>query len=363
MRTLHLYLTRQVLVDMLMTMAVFTFVFLLANVLRDILALLVNRQVSLGLVCHALALLTPYVLVFTLPISLLTSTLMVFGRFSADQELTAVRANGISLLSLVTPVLLLSLGLCGVSAVFNLQIAPQSRLAFKQLRANIGIENAEELLSAGRFVDDFPGYVIYVGKNDHGQLQDVLLSKLEKGEIVQRVNASRGRLMVDKTNKVAHLVLQNAQVTSGLSTNRMTFYGEEFTTDPINLNAQTAEVLEPKISEMTFFQLRAKLQELEGQGLDATPVKVFLHRQVAFSFACLGFTLVGIPLGIRAHRRETSAGVAMALILLLVYYAFVILGQALETRAQFAPHLIVWLPNFLFQGLGAWLLWRANRGV
>ncbi|MBI3191655.1 MAG: LptF/LptG family permease [Pedosphaera parvula] len=363
MRTLLLYLTRQVLVDMLMTMAVFTFVFLLANMLREILALLVNRQASFSLVFPALMLLIPYVLVFTLPISLLTSPLLVFGRFSADQELTAVRANGISLLSLVTPILLLSAGLCGLSALVNMQIAPQSRVAYKQLVARVGIENAEELLSAGRFVDEFPGYIIFVGKNEHGQLHDVLLSKLENGEIVQRINASRGRLKVDTTHQVAYLVLQNAQVTSRVGQGWQTSFGEEVTTEPISLTVKMTETLEPKLSEMTFFQLQIKLRELERLKLDATPVKVFMHRQVAFSFACLGFALVGIPLGIRTHRRETSAGVAMALILLLVYYAFVILGQSLETKARFAPHLIVWIPNFLFQGIGGWLLWRANRGI
>jgi lipopolysaccharide export system permease protein len=59
-------------------------------------------------------------------------------------------------------------------------------------------------------------------------------------------------------------------------------------------------------------------------------------------------------------RREIAIAVGF---LVAFYYLFFLVGQALDTRPEYAPYLIIWLPNFIFQTVGAVLLWRANRGV
>jgi lipopolysaccharide export system permease protein len=385
LKTLHKYLTSQVLVSLLLTTAVFTVVLLLGNVLKEILPLLISGQARLGLVMKAIGLLIPFVWVFALPMGLLTATLLVFGRFSAEQELTAARASGVSLLSLITPVLLLSLFCCVISMWFNTDLGPRSRVAYRQLRSDLlnGLANVQ--LPEGQPIDDFPGYILYVEKNRGGNLQNVLIIKPgNETNATTTIKAPRGKLETDTLNKQLILHLFDARSVTWNGTRNTTGSSPELIFN-FGLSTATNRPDKPGISDMTFWQLRDELHKREQQiGLPPEaaltsdelraqakelrsdlnePILVKMNREIAFSFACFGFTLVGIPLGIRMHRRETNIGVAIALGLVLVYYSFIILGESLSARPEFAPHLILWVPNFIFQAVGAVLLWRANRGI
>lgn len=382
MRTLHFYVLRQVLATLAMTVAVFTGLFLIVNALKEILPLLV-RHVPLANVIEVVAMLLPFGLVFALPMGLLTATLLVFGRLGADQELTAVRSGGVSLISLILPIIGLSVIASGVAAFLNLELAPWCRVRSKELLYELGVARPTALLVEQRFITEFPGWTIYLGKRTgEAEFEQVRLYELKQDQLTQRIHARRGQVTTDPATRQVVFRLFEAEVftKSLLSTNAtaggsvtnstlagsgewsMVFFDEA---PPVKLDLSGTQPSEgkPKLSEMSFRQLLAELRERRHQGVEVTPVLVHLNRQVSFSFACIGFTLIGIPLGIRGHRRETSFGIAAALGLTAVYYSFIIVGQSWELRPHLHPQLIVWVPNFLFQGIGGWLLWRANRGL
>ena len=463
MKTLHWYLLKQVMATLVLTVCVFTAVLLMGNAMKEVLALVVKGQAPLIGIAKAFGLLIPFVISFSLPMGLLTAILLVFGRFSADQELMAARTAGVSLISLVTPILLFSVALSGLSALINLKIAPECRASYKSLIYDLAISNPATLLSENTFVTEVPGHVIYIGKLDKDpeqphkwMMKNILLNRIEDGELIQRIRAARGEVEYLDAEKRYIFRLFDAQMNIRSDKLSVIFGGdpEESNPDtngsaetppsfpetpewmpmaggeivlPIELAEMEKRIFKPKLSYLTFGQLRREFKrhgeivnvddaskvalihystihapaaEMElavtrngeeigrvrttGENtpahlvvkilsgdiqvgdrieLDRTPLKVQLHRQVSFSFAAIGFTLISIPLGIRAHRRETTAGLAMALVLILIYYSFVILGQALEGKPHLYPHFIVWIPVFLFQAIGSWMLWRTNRGA
>lgn len=385
---------------------VFTFVVLLLNIIKDVLPMLFAGHVSLWLVGKAVLLLLPFACVYALPMGFITATLLVFGRFSADHELTAARASGISLFALISPVLLLSVLCCVLSAGLNMDVGPSCRVAFKNLKYDMIADIAHAEIPEGRLIHDFPGVAFSVEKNNDGDLQNVVIYQLQgETNVSATMTAAHARLAVDDKNQLI-INMTNVQAISFSRANTV------FKTDSIpwvlSTNISSSRSLKPKLSDMTFIQLREELREnaqlnfsAHGNGTNAdgslkgfpgmnlslatnaTPaeaktfykevnksqmaraeqIRVAMNGQVAFSFACFAFTLIGIPLGIKVHRRETNIGTFIALILVGIYYAFIMMGTSLASHPELHPHLILWIPNFLFQIIGAILLWRANKGI
>ncbi len=451
MRTLHGYLLRQVGGSLAVSVGVFTAVLLLANAMKEVVGMLVQGQVPLGVVLKAFGLLLPYVVTFALPMGLLTAVLLVFGRFSADQEYTAARAGGVSLVALVQPLLLVAVILSGMALWVNLQLAPVWKRQSKELIHGVITEFLRKqpgrLLAQKNHITELPGFEIHYetieeeGEAGEVQLNGVTLHEFSGNRLVGLTQARRGVVEVDEAERVYRFHLFDVRIQTrelggepdgegGVTGDSgwQTMHFEESADMTVPFPRLEESIRRPKNNELAFGTLlagwrakgrvwreptskgdqlvvqldygesgeglpqagtklqlfrdgkhvgevrataerkdgRLSVEVLEGQpeaGDVARDVEkqVHLHGQVAFSFASVGFMLVGIPLGLRTQRRETSVGVAIALVLVMIYYSFSLLGRALADKPDLCPHLIVWVPAFLFQSLGAVMLWRANE--
>ncbi len=90
-------------------------------------------------------------------------------------------------------------------------------------------------------------------------------------------------------------------------------------------------------------------------------VQMQIQRDFAGAFSVLALALLGLPLSLRVGRAENFVNLAIALGLALVYYFLLFSINLLHTHPELRPDLLLWLPNFIFEGLGLWMLVRAAK--
>jgi lipopolysaccharide export LptBFGC system permease protein LptF len=104
------------------------------------------------------------------------------------------------------------------------------------------------------------------------------------------------------------------------------------------------------------------LEQLKsGDRKDRSATRTEINKRFSFPFSCVAFALIGVPLGITTHRRETSVGFATGLLVAIFYFLFIIIADTLREHAKIHPELLVWFPNVLFLVIGAFLYRRLSR--
>jgi lipopolysaccharide export system permease protein len=350
-------------------MGVFTFVLLLGRMLKQLSSLLVNQQVGLPAVAYFTLLMLPYVLSFTLPMATLATTLLVFGRMSADHEITAMRASGISLGRIAAPVILVATLLAGLCFYINAQVTPWSRLQFRTMFLRLGMEKPMALLEEGIYMRSFPGYVIYVEHKKGNKVEDVALYTLDNdGNVVASLRAQNGTVTANPATQKLMLDLYKVQGDlrdpkdpTNINKIRPGATAEHY---PIELDLGRAfrhASMTRKLPDLLFGELLTEIQSLRTKGIYPAAALMEAHQRVAAAVACLAFALIGIPLGIKTSRRETSIGIALSLGLAVAYYFLTVMAYALRTKPHLYPEAVLWAPCVLFEVLGLWLLWRVSR--
>jgi len=364
-KILHRYIFQEVLTPFLLGLGVFTFILLIARLLK-LIELVVSRGLPPLQILRLLGFLMPAFLEVTVPMAMLLAILIAFGRLSADAEMIAMRSSGLSIYQLAPPVVVfVGMATC-LTAVLSMYARPWANHNLKHELWDIARTRATAGLRPQIFNDEFPGLVIYAEQIDSrtDQLFHVLISDERDPNQHNTVFAREGYMISD--NEAQTVTLRLLDGTIHTSDDAASDYHTDFESYDVNLDmrealaGQTAKEDDPQ--ELTLPQLRAAIETAAASGGTPRPgLLVELHRKFAIPFACIVFGLVGVPLGIEPARAVRSRGFAVSLAVIFVYYILLSAGQGFAEQGTVPAWLGLWLPNIVFGVLGVILMRRAAR--
>ncbi|MGQ9649848.1 MAG: LptF/LptG family permease [Phycisphaerae bacterium] len=203
MRTLQLYVTRELLKTFLLAAVGLTLVLSLCGTMSTVLRVEVPTATT---VLHILWLIQPMVLAVTLPVSALFACAIVYGRLSADNEFDACRASGINIHHLLAPALGLSIFTALFAFAFSDYVIPKaaagiasriqydiSKFAFQALKTRGYFKREDKKKGEAQILH--AGKVDLVQEDGHDVLliRDAAFIELKKDELVRCGTVRQGR--------------------------------------------------------------------------------------------------------------------------------------------------------------------------
>jgi lipopolysaccharide export system permease protein len=422
---------------------------------------LIFKKFSVIVIGQFLLITLPSVVCYALPFSMAASSLLVFSRLSADGEITAMKATGISVFRIATPPIVLSIIIALVASVAYNRYLPRAHFARANIIASYDHQDPSALIETGAWTP-IGKYRFFVDVRDGSMYRNIsIIEDFEPGRY-RLIEAKRGFVKyIRHENRVlfelydvsseerspehtnSFMRVSAGRVDMYLDMNKLVKRGQKVLQQPRKISHFTTAELEQKIRERNEAlaqqaQLRhkslnalkrdilrckarwSKLQrdaswrallkergsnpedafvDIVGRDLykqyeeglrklatnDATAVDLLrawhkewpqavhnaleyrsfyrteINYRFSYAFASIAFTIIGIPLGIRAHRSEKTIGFLICLALIAIHYAMVITVKAFNESYFIHPQLLIWLPDAIFVATGLALLWRQHR--
>lgn len=363
-KTTYLYIFKEILPIFFISLMTFTIILLMDKIFK-LVELIVSRGVNPVQILKLLMFISPSFLIFTIPMGVLVSTLLTFGRLSADSEITAFKASGMSLYQLFFPIAIFSIGAYLITTVLVLHGLPWGNRGFKSTLFMILQNKATIEIKERVFNDTFDGLVVYVDKVPikGEKIEGVLIYDERDKTSVNTIFAKEGFLINNPQSK--DIVLRLLQGDIHRFDPRTNVY-QKIEFDAYDLRLELAKALtvmwrKLKDWEMSIDDIKEKMRFIGGRGGDVTSLQVEIHKRYAFPFACLIFALIGVPLGVQPHRSGRSHGFVLSILILLAYYISLSFSEVIALRKEISPFLGGWLPNFLFGGFGLYLLTKTAK--
>lgn len=318
--------------------------------------LVINRGFGAGAVATiALYEIVP-LLSRTLPFALLIGTLVGLGRLRADLEVLSMEAAGISVRRLVDPILTWGAITTCVGLVLALAAAPWATRSLDAALQRMAKENPGLSLRSGT-VYDFSGVKMLArevsARGDH--LRGILLWLPEQG---QTLFAERGDLTPLGQQATQLTLYEGVMLPSPPQrgeTTRFSSFQQTLRETPAPARKEADMLQGESLGRLLHFA-----QQTGEQEQSAFLARVELGHRVAYPFAALALGLLAVPLGLAGKRFSRAAGGVTGLVVTVVYYGLMQLGDGLLQARVVPPWLGAWLANLIVAGSALLLIWRVR---
>jgi len=339
-----------ILATFLMLLLVFTLFELLGDILRN--------QVSPLIVGEYLLNVTPYFIYNMTPLSILLAVLVTLGLMQRANEITAIKATGISIYRIIVPIVVSACVLaCGLF-FFDQWYLPHANQRQDALRNLIKGKPAQTYLNPDRkwiFGEHSTIYYYQFFDSDRDQFGNLSAFQFDPAtfELAHRIYADRARWDDH---------LQRWVCTQGWQRD---FHGSAIASYSTFDAATFANVNEPpsyfkkevkQSSEMNYEELRRYIHDLQQSGFDVVRLRVQLQKKFAFPAITLVMAVLAIPFSLSAGRHGAIAGVAVAVGIAVVYWTVSGLFEAMGNISQLPAVLAAWSPDLIFGLLGGYLI-------
>ncbi|AFZ36147.1 permease YjgP/YjgQ family protein [Stanieria cyanosphaera PCC 7437] len=311
----------------------------------------------------------PEFIAYALPISMLLTTLVTYGRLSHDSELIACRSVGISIFRLILPALIFSLMVIGITFVFNEIVVPAANYQATIIQEQFIPETSFSLQRKDIYYPEYEKSnhqtqkslkrLYYAESFDGKNLRNLTIISWAENQLSQIIVSQSASW--DQTQKLWNLVNGSINYfTENISNN----FSKQFDYLQLPL-AKTLFALvsqERNPEEMNIAQASQYLDliKLTDDDKNIRLFQVRIQQKYAFPFICLVFAAIGSTLGASSQNIGRAKSFGFTALIVFVYYLFSFLVNALGLVGVLSPFLASWLPNFLGLGLAFWLLIKTS---
>jgi LPS export ABC transporter permease LptG/LPS export ABC transporter permease LptF len=352
------------LVLILFSFLVLTLIFTFFELLSDI----VRNKIPLTTIATYLVNEIPAMLYLVTPLSVLLAVLVAFGVMQKSNEITAMKATGVSIYRTLIPVLAISASLAGGLFLLDQWYLPYANKRVETLRNTIKGRPPQTYQRPSKWIfgesTAGPGkekkrkvyyYEFYdAERNEFGGISSFELDP-QTFQIAARVYAARARWR----DNMQKWVLENGWQRAFDGDNVTAFNQFEVTVLPEMTEQPSYFKKEVRqYSEMNYEELRNYIRDLQQSGFDVVRLRVQLQKKIAFPLITLVMAVLALPFALSAGRRGALSGVAVALLIAGSYWVASLLFESLGNGSQLPPLLAAWMPDVIFGLAGGYMIFK-----